>query len=167
MLNRPWQGSLYDALWGTPRAETAAPSRPRPLNDQNMGRGQRGSLQKAEKQPVTGHSSRIRTHFWALLGPLEKCRRDGVRDRAPFVAILSVRSDPWHYKRVIKSIARSKLSDTSFYDLKVISRELARSGHHLAAWRADQGAAERFRLYLWHRKRAPSACTPRVLRTTL
>ena len=72
-------------------------------------------------------------------------RLDGVRAWAPFVAILSVRSDSRRLKRVMEALVRSQLSLAYSEDLTVISRELARSGHHLAPWRADQGAAERFR----------------------
>ena len=105
--------------------------------------------------------------FWDAFRSHGKWSLDGVRARSPFVAILSVRSDPLRSKRVMEALARSQLSAASSEDLKLIYRELARSGHHLAPWRADQGAAERFRRSLWLRKRAPSACTPRVLRQTL
>ena len=64
-LDRPRQGSPDDALWGAPRAETAAPSSPRPSNGQGMSLGQCCGLQIAETNPLM----KVGTHFGLILGP--------------------------------------------------------------------------------------------------
>jgi len=64
-LDRPRQGSPDDALWGAPRAETAAPLSPRPSNGQSMSLGQYGGLQIAERNPLI----QVGTHFGLILGP--------------------------------------------------------------------------------------------------
>ena len=58
-LERPQQGSSAQALLGAPRAEAAAPSNPRPDNDQHVSHDQRDSLQTAEKRPIMKVLSRF------------------------------------------------------------------------------------------------------------
>ena len=107
--------------------------------------------------------------FWAHFGALRDMRRpDGVRARAPFVAISSVWSDLWRSKRVSWPLHRSQMSNVSSDAVTAISRELARPGIIWASLHADEGgAAERLRRHPRLRKRAPAACTPRVLRPAL
>ena len=95
-------------------------------------------------------------------------RPDGVRARAPFVAISSVWSDLWRSKRVSWPLHRSQMSNVSSDAVTAISRELARPGIIWPSLHADEGgAAERLRRHPRLRKRAPAACTPRVLRPAL
>ena len=58
-LERPRQGSSDEALLSTLRAEAAAPSNPRPSYDQYMSFGLRGSLQTAQKYPLSTILSRF------------------------------------------------------------------------------------------------------------
>ena len=83
--------------------------------------------------------------FGAPSGPSGTRRPNGLRARAPLVAISSVRSDPRRSKRVLGVLLRSQLSAVSSDDLTVICRELARPRRHQAPRRADEGAAQRFR----------------------
>ena len=64
-LDRPRQGSPDDALWGTPRADTAGVSSPKPSDDHYTSLGQCGTLQAANMSPPTN----VLSHFGLILGP--------------------------------------------------------------------------------------------------
>ena len=67
--------------------------------------------------------------IWGSRGvTLEKEAAQRVRARASFVAIWSVRGDPWRSRRVSWALLRSQLSAVPSDDTSLISGELARSG---------------------------------------
>ena len=124
------------------------------------------STETASEQPKISQCRPLWAYldaFGAHFGPRRMIQPNGIRARTRFVAISSVRSDPWRSKRVSGMMYRYHSSDASSDDINVISRELSRPGHHLAPSARRQGAAERFRRPLWLRKCVPSACTPKPL----
>ena len=74
-LKRPQQGSSGEALLSTPRAEAASPPNPRPFNDHYMSFGWRGSLQTAQKYPL----STILSRFGRIWGAFRTLRNETAR----------------------------------------------------------------------------------------
>jgi len=109
---------------------------------------------------------RILGSFW---GPSRyETARWGARSGTVRRPISSVWSDLWRSKRVSWPLHRSQMSNVSSDAVTAISRELARPGIIWPSLHADEGgAAERLRRHPRLRKRAPAACTPRVLRPAL
>ena len=136
------QGPSDWTLLDTPRAEVGIPQGGWPSVHKHTYHSRCDSLQTAESYLEIKSISR----FGRIQSPFGAHE---VRDRPPFVAISSDRSDPRRFRSAWDMIYRFKHSLVASDDISAISRDLARFEPHLASLAPSRCASEHLR---WHER---------------